>query len=131
MAEELSFSIRDIPSCARYGFSARKIWLYFKKLVLSWLIWDIFIYLGYFAAGSDMAARWNAGRLLPLPGSLFWTDPVPVVFLIIASVLILYVLMRGSLAVSKLAFQQIRGDDFYSVSDAESFASRHHVPLFS
>jgi len=129
VAEELSFSVRDIPACARYAFSARKIWVYFKTLLLAWLIWDIFVYLGFFAAGCDMAARWDQSRLLPLPGSLFWVDPVPVILLVVGAVLIVHVLMRGSMMVSSLTFQQMRGDSFFSGSDAAAFARRHSAPL--
>ncbi|MFO8184036.1 MAG: hypothetical protein R6U39_07665 [Candidatus Aegiribacteria sp.] len=131
MAEELSFGIRDIPACARYGFSARKIWVFFKTLVLSWLIWDVFVYLGFFASGSNMAARWDQSRLLPLPGSVFWMDTVPVIFLALGAVLIVYVLMRGSLMVSKMTFQQVRGDDFFSSADARRFAGKHYAPLIA
>lgn len=129
VAEELTYGIRDIPACARFGFSARKIWVFFKNLVLCWLIWDIFVYLGFFAAGSDMAARWSQSRLLPLPGSLFWMDPVPVILLAIGVLLILYVLMRTGMMVSRMTFQQVRGDDFFSTADATRFARKHWAPL--
>ncbi len=129
MAEELRFNVKDIPLCAKYGFSARKIWICFKTLVLSWAIWDIFIYLGFFAAGYDMAARWEQSRLFPLPGALFWTDVIPVVFLIIAVILILYVLIRGALKVSRITFQQIRGDNFFSGADAAKYARGNSTPL--
>ncbi|MBN2587663.1 MAG: hypothetical protein JXR55_10245 [Candidatus Fermentibacteraceae bacterium] len=131
VAEELRFGIRDIPSCARYGFSARKIWVFFKTLVLSWIIWDIFVYLGFFAAGSDMAARWDQSRLLPLPGSLFWMDTIPVILLAIGIVLIIHVLMRGSMMVSRMTFQQVRGDDFFSGADASRFTKTHSAPLIT
>lgn len=131
MAETLTFNVKDIPACTRYGFSARKIWIFFKTLVLSWIIWDFFVYLGFFAAGSDLAAVWSQSRLFPLPGSLFWMDTVPVILLIAGVSLIIYVLMRGSLMVSRMTFQQIRGDDFFSVSDATAFAKEHVVPLIS
>lgn len=131
MTEKLRFNVKDIPRCAKYGFSARKIWIYFKTLVLSWAIWDIFIYLGFFAAGYDIAARWEQSRLLPLPGALFWNDVIPVVFLIIAVILILYVLMRGALKVSRMTFQQIRGDNFFSGADAAKFAGGNSAPLIA
>ena len=131
MAEDLTFTIKDIPACTRYGFSARKIWIFFKTLVLSWVIWDFFVYLGYYAAGCDLAAKWSQSRLLPLPGSLFWMDPVPVILLAAGIVLIIFVLMRGSLMVSKMTFNQIRGDDFFSTSDAAAFAKEHTTPLIS
>ncbi len=131
MPEKLTFTVKDIPACTRYGFSARKIWIFFKTLVLSWVIWDFFVYLGFFAAGCDLAAKWTQSRLLPLPGSLFWMDPVPVILLIVGVVLIIYVLMRGSLMVSKMTFQQLRGDEFFSTSDAAAFVKGHSVPLIS
>ncbi|MCD4775841.1 MAG: hypothetical protein K8S15_07290 [Candidatus Aegiribacteria sp.] len=131
MAEELTFNVKDIPMCTRYGFSARKMWVFFKTLVLSLIIWDFFVYLGFFAAGHDLAARWGQSRLLPLPGSLFWTDPVPVILLGIGVALIIYIFMRASLMVSKMTFQQIRGDDFFSTTDAAVFARGHATPLIS
>lgn len=131
MTEKLRFNIKDIPQCARYGFSARKIWIYFKTIVLSWAIWDIFIYLGFFAAGYDITARWEQSRLLPLPGALFWKDVIPVAFLIIAVILILYVLIRGALKVSRMTFQQIRGDNFFSGADASRFAGGNSAPLIA
>ena len=131
MAVEMTFNVKDIPACTRYGFSARKIWLFLKTLVLSWFIWDFFVYLGFFAAGCDLGVRWSHSRLLPLPESIFWSDPVPVILLVIGSALIVYVLMRGALMVSRMTFQQIRGDDFYSVSDAAAFGRDHALPLIS
>ncbi|MEN8207687.1 MAG: hypothetical protein ABFR50_00395 [Candidatus Fermentibacteria bacterium] len=131
MAEELTFTVKDIPACARYGFSARKIWIFFKTIVLAWVIWNFFLYLGFLAAGYDLASRWSQSRLLPLPGSLFWADPVPVLLLAVGVVLIIYVFMRGSLMVSRVMFQQLRGDEFFSASDAASFAKGHSVPLIS
>ena len=131
MTEELRFNVKDIPLCAKYGFSARKIWIYFKTLVLSWAIWDVFIYLGFYAAGYDMAARWEQSRLFPLPGALFLKDVIPVAFLIIAVILILYVLIRGGLKVSRMTFQQIRGDNFFSGADASRFARGNSAPLIA
>ncbi len=131
MTEKLRFNAKDIPLCAKYGFSARKIWVYFKTLILSWVIWDIFIYLGFFASGYDMTARWEQSRLFPLPGALFWKDVIPVVFLIIAVTLIIYVLIRGGLKVSRMTFQQIRGDNFFSGADASRFARGNSAPLIA
>ncbi len=131
MAKALSFSFRDVPACARFGFSARKIWIFLKTIVLSWLVWDFFVYLGFFAAGCDIAARWSQSRMLPLPGAIFWMDPVPVIFLAVAILIILYLMMRGGMMVARLTFQQIRGDEFYSTGDASGFASRHGTPLIT
>lgn len=125
----LRFDCRDVASCARLGLSARKMWTGFKSLLLSWLVWDFFVYLGFLASGEDMGARWSLSVLLPLPGGLFWHSAIAMVLLGAGCILILAVLMRGSLKVCRLAFEQIRGDAFYSESEAASFARGHSSPL--
>lgn len=129
MTGGLAFNARDIASCARRGLSARKMWIGFRTLLLSWVLWDFFVYLGFLASGENMAARWKMSALLPLPGGLFWQSPVAVILLIVGAVLILTVLMRGSLKTCRLAFEQIRGDEFYSNADASKFARAHSAPL--
>jgi hypothetical protein len=125
----LRFDCRDVASCARLGLSARKMWSGFKSLLLSWLVWDFFVYLGFLAAGEDMGARWNLSVLLPLPGGLFWHSAIAIALLAIGCILILTVLMRGSMKICRLAFEQIRGDAFYSESEASAFARGHSSPL--
>jgi len=131
LTTDFGFRLGDIPVCTRYAFSARKIWIFFKALLLSWLVWDIFAYLGFFAAGGDLEAKWRQARFLPLPGPLFGMDTAPGLILALGVILILYIFMRASLMVSKVTFQQIRGDDFFSTADAAAFAGRHGTPLFT
>jgi hypothetical protein len=127
----IRFDSRDVTSCARLGLSARKMWAGFKSLLLSWALWDFFVYLGFLAAGEDMGARWSQSILMPLPGGLFWQSSVAVALLGIGCLLILTVLMRGSLKASRLAFEQIRGDAFYSEAEASRFAKGHSTPLIT
>jgi len=105
------------------------MWTGFKTLLLSWVLWDFFVYLGFLAAGENMGARWRMSVLMPLPGGLFWSSPVAVALLVAGCLAMAAVLMRGSLMASRIAFEQIRGDDFYSGAEASSFARSHSAPL--
>lgn len=129
MKRELHFNYRDIPLCSSYGFSARKIWVFFKTLVIAWIMWIVFVYLGFLAAGEDMSTAWERGRLLPLPGGIFWESWFASVLMGIGLLLILYVIQAACLKVSRITFEQIRGDDFYSGKDASGFLSENYKPL--
>ncbi len=122
---------RDAASCTRLGLGARKIWAGFRGLLLAWLTWDVFVYLGFLAAGADMAAQWSASRLLPLPSGLFWSGAVPVALLVVGVLLVIYVLMRTSLAISWMTFRQLGGDNFYSGPGAAAFVRAHSAPLLA
>jgi len=130
MEGKLHFDIRDIPACARYGLSARKLWIFFRALVLSLLSWDVFVYLGYLAADpAGLGARWASERILPLPSGIFWLSWQAVALLCIGCLLALVFLMGASLRTSRITFEQIRGDDFFSGRDAARFAGAHWKPV--
>ena len=131
MSSRLYFNVRDIPSAARSGLSARKLWIFWKAQLSAWLIWFVSVYLGYLAAGSDLASRWETSRLLPLPGGIFWESWPSVALLAAGLLLIVYVIMAASLRVSRITFEQIRGDDFFSGRDARTFLRQNRNPLIS
>ncbi|MBN1433158.1 hypothetical protein JW921_00245 [Candidatus Fermentibacterales bacterium] len=131
MIHKLCFGIGDVPACARYGLSARKIWVLFKALVLSWLAWGVFVYLGFLAAGEDIASVWSRARLLPLPGGIFWESWPAVALLAVGCALIVYALEAAFLKVARMTFEQARGDDFFSGRDASAFLSAHYKPLIA
>jgi len=132
MMKKLHFDIRDIPACARLGLSARKIWIFFKALLLSWMVWDLLVYLGFLAADhGGLGSRIGSGRLLPLPSGIFWQSWQAVALLALAGLFILAILMVASLKVCRVTFEQIRGDDFYSGRDAAEFARGNYKPVFA
>jgi hypothetical protein len=130
MERKLHFDIRDIPACARYGLSARKLWISFKALVLSVLAWDVFVYLGFLVADpAGLTAKWDSARLLPLPSGIYWESWQAVALLCIGILLALASLMSAALRNSRITFEQIRGDDFYSGRDSSRFARAQWKPL--
>lgn len=130
MARKLYFDIRDIPAGARLGLGGRKIWLFFKSLVLSWLVWSLFTYLGWLAADpGGLGAVMRQSRLLPLPGGLFWQSWQAVAILAAGVLGIAWVMLSASLKASRITFEEIRGDDFYSGRDAARFFRGNWKPL--
>ena len=129
MVHRMRFDVRDVPAAARYGLSARKLWIYLKALLFAWACLFIFVNLGYMAAGATLDHVWEDGRLLPLPGGVFWESVPATILLAVGIILGLVALLRASLKVARIAFEQIRGDDFYSGKDAEAFAKEHFRPV--
>lgn len=129
MVHKMRFDVRDIPAAARYGLSARKLWIYVKAMLFGWACLFIFVNLGYLAAGASLSHVWDGGRLLPLPEGVFWESVPAVILLAVGLLLALIAMLRGSLKVARIAFEQTRGDDFYSGKDAEAFAKEHFKPV--
>lgn len=129
MIHKLRFDIRDMPLCVKYGLSARNLWVFWKALVLAWLVWAGLIYLGFFAAGDSIPDRWHASRLFPVPEGLFLQSPVSMVFMAIALLVCLWIIMAAYQKVSRITFEQIRGDEFYSGRDALAFHRENWKPL--
>lgn len=126
---KLRFDVRDMPLSVKYGLSARNLWVMWKALALSWLVWACMVYLGYFASGDSMGGRWQESRLLPVPGGVFMESPVALLFLGIAALLCLWIMLTGFQKVARITFEQIRGDGFYSGRDAAVFHRGNWKPM--
>lgn len=129
MVHKLRFDIRDMALSVKHGLSARNLWVIWKALVFSWLLWAGMIYLGFFAAGDSMAGRWQASRLFPIPEGLFLESTVAMFFMAAAILGCVWIIMSAFQKVSRITFEQIRGDGFYSGRDALMFHRENWKPL--
>jgi len=129
VVHKLRFDIRDMVLSVKHGLSARNLWVIWKALVLSWLLWAGMIHLGFFAAGDSMAGRWQASRLFPVPEGLFLESTVAMVFMAVALLGCVWIIMSAFQKVSRITFEQIRGDGFYSGRDALVFHRANWKPL--
>jgi hypothetical protein len=126
---KLKFQVRDTLLAARCGLNARNIWVFWKGMVLAWLVWAFFVYAGFLAAGDSVTERFHAAVLCPLPDGLF-TNSVPAVVLLVAGTLLaFYIYMLTALKVSRLTFEQLRGDQFFSDTDARRFCWSNWKPV--
>jgi len=122
----LYFDIRDIFRTPRLALSGKKIWVHLLGLGLGWVIYFIFTYLAMIANGQTITEIWNAHFLFPC----LWNVNLPVswyAWLIYCIGLLLWVVifLLASLAVSRITYKQLKGDEFYSSGDSVKYIKKH------
>lgn len=123
---KLHFSYKDVFRALRLGFSAKKIWMMSLGLLFGFTGYSLFTYLAYITAGVDFLAVWDQFRLLPFISPVDYPLPwyswilavVGMVFFVVA------VLITGT-AVSRVCFEQLKGDEFYESREAFRLAFRN------
>lgn len=122
---KLHFNYKDIFRALRLGFSAKKIWMAFLGLLFGFAGYSGLTYLAHVVAGSDLLAIWGEYRLLPFADPLLYPFPWYswVIYAVGCLFFICAMLITGT-AVSKVAYEQLRGDEFYESREAFRFAFR-------
>jgi len=123
---KLHFNYKDIFRALRLGFSAKKVWMMFLGLLFSFAGYAKFGYLAHITAGHDFITVWESSRLLPFPDPHYASFPW-YSWLIFALGVVWFAacsLLTGA-AVSKVTYEQLRGDEFYESREAFRFAFRH------
>ncbi|MBN2378192.1 hypothetical protein JXM67_00095 [candidate division WOR-3 bacterium] len=117
---KLHFNYKDIFRAFRLGFSAKNIWVGFQGLLFAWLGYAGVTYLAYWVSGVNVADIWGAYRLFPMPGCTFTADWAWWVWIIwaVGVVWFVFVSMVAGIAISKLTYERLRGDEFYEVKEA-------------
>jgi hypothetical protein len=129
---KLHWSYKDVFRALRLGFSAKKVWMMSLGLLVGFAGYTVLTYIAYAAAGTDFLAVWQTFRLLPLPSPYDYAFPWYswVIFAVAGLWFLCAVLITGT-AVSKVAYEQLRGDEFYESKEAFRFAFRNAPALLS
>ncbi len=115
----LHFNYKDVFRAGRLGFSAKKMWVTFIGLFFAYIGYAIFAYLSHIIAGISITDVWEMYRIIPLyPDGLPWFCWL--VWLVGFLWWICLALLTG-VAVSKITFEQLRGDEFYEIKEAIKF----------
>lgn len=121
---KLHFNYKDLFRAFRLGFSAKKIWVGFVGLLFGWLGYALFGYVAFFVTGTKLATIWETFRLFPMPDAVAGIGPAPELawlFWLIWAVGVFWLVLVGMIAgivISKLTYEQLRGDEFYEVKEA-------------
>jgi hypothetical protein len=123
---KLHFNYKDVFRALRVGFSAKKVWMMFIGTFVGFAGYSVLTYLAYIVSGNEFITVWENFRLLPFPEPEVWPFPwfswiiygLGVVWFVICC------LVAGT-AVSKVAYEQLRGDEFYESREAYKFAFRN------
>ena len=126
---KLYFDVRDIFRAPRLALSGKKIIVFIQANLIGYFAYWIFNYLGAMVHGVSFSDTWSMYGLYPclltieslplLPCILFWAG---IVFWFFA-------ISLGSTAVSRVTYRQLKGDEFYSGSDAWNYVKRHWHPI--
>ena len=124
---ELKFDFRDLFKAPRLGFSSGMIWIFFKTILLEYIILTVFGYLTLFSSPS----RLDAGLIetiryyeffpwLYVTGLSWYSWGI----FAVGIVLCIAVFLIGGTKVAKLAYQKLKGDLFYSAGDSKDFVKK-------
>ncbi|MBM3331872.1 hypothetical protein FJY68_08490 [candidate division WOR-3 bacterium] len=123
---KLHWNFKDVFRALRLGFSAKKVWMLSLGLLFGFTGYVLLTYLAYVAAGLDFLAVWQTYRLLPLPSPYEYAFPWYSWVVFGAGVLwFICVLLLSGTAVSKVAYEQLRGDEFFESKEAFRFAIKN------
>ncbi len=123
---KLSFSYKDLFRALRLGFSAKKIWMMALGLLFGLGGYALLTYLAYVTAGVDLLQVWQNFRLLPFPLPDYYAFPWYAWAIYAAGVtFLLCVFLVTGTAVSKVAYEGLRGDEFFEAREAFRFALRN------
>ncbi len=116
---QLHFNYKDVFRACRLGFSAKKIWVQFVGFLVALIGYTVFTYVAHLVAGTSIAQVWTDFRLFPIPGIFPWYS-----WLIwaVGLLFVLIVFLVAGTAVSKITYEQLRGDEFYEIKEAWKFA---------
>ena len=125
---KLYFNVRDLFRAARLGWSGKKMWIGFCGISVAYLIHGILTYLSLLAAGTrTFGELWDIHGLFPraivrsgvafvaLEHGFPWLSWV---LYGIGAIIALFVMLCTAQMISKIAYRQLKGDDFYSMGDA-------------
>ncbi len=121
MPMKLHYNYKDVFRAARLGFSAKKIWVQFLGLLIGTAVYSIFTYLGLILSGYTIKEVWTKFHYIPIPFEESFTV-YGWIFLGIGLFLFVVINLIFGVAVSKITYEQLKGDDFYEVKKALSFA---------
>ncbi len=130
---ELQYRWGDVFRAGRLGVSPRKIGVGVKGLFQGLLVYSIFSYAALWVSDPKIATIkeiWQAYRFIPAPfvqGNLnIWG----IVIYIIACLFALFFYLVTLTAISKITFEQLKGDEFYEGREAWAFARKNWKGAF-
>lgn len=121
MPVKLHYNFKDVFRAARFGLSVKKMWVQFVGLLLGSFFYSIFSYLALLQSGFSFREIWGTYKLLPL--AFFEVlSGAGSIFHIIGIILFLLTFFIFGTAVSKIHFEQLKGDEFYEIKESLKFS---------
>lgn len=128
MWHKLTYSYRDIPRSLKLAFSAKKIWVGMVGIILATFFYGVFTYLALITSGAYFNEIWRVWHFIPIPlGESFNT--LGTILLVFGVTGGLIILLYTQLAIAKITFEQLKGNEFYEISAAFSYSLKKGSPI--
>jgi hypothetical protein len=109
---------------AGLGLRVRKWLVTLPAVVLGMIWWSVFGYLALLSQGMSLSFVWKTYGPVPWPFLQTMSNPLSILFWIVGFVGVMVAWILTSVAVGRMTYKQLKGNDFYSWSEAWSFAWR-------
>jgi len=126
--KKLKFDVRDIFLTPRLALSGKKIWVQLLGLATGWLIYTVLAYIALLVNGVALVDIWKIYHFFPyICCSAFpiaWYSWVIYGIGVLAWVM---VFLQASVAVARITYKQMKGDEFFSSGDSFKYVKKHGV----
>ena len=122
----LYFDIRDIFRAPRLALSGKKIMIMVKGTLIGYAAYWIFTAISFILSGYTISDMWADYGLYPCLSSVVGNTPWYACAVFDIGVLLLIISISLSCTeVSRVTYKQLKGDEFFSSSDACSYVKKH------
>jgi len=125
----LRYSWIDVINSAFLGLRFRKMAVAFPGIVISYIWWAVFSYLALFVQGIPLQRIWIAYGLFPWPTVSTLGNEWSGLLWIVGCAGFAVAWLMATAAVSRISFEQLRGNEFTSWAEAWSFSLKRMKTL--
>jgi hypothetical protein len=120
----LRYDLRDVFLAAGLGLRLRKWLVALPAMAVGIVWWAVFGYVALLSHGMPFRLIWKTYGPTPWPFLQTMSAPLPVVFWLIGLIGSVVAWLLAFVAVGRITYKQLKGNEFYSWGEAWSFALR-------
>ncbi|MEO0130566.1 MAG: hypothetical protein ABIK76_02600 [candidate division WOR-3 bacterium] len=125
---KLHYNYKDIFRSLRLAFSLKKLAIMTVSLFIAFLFYNLFSYLAFLSAGYSFTEIWLTFRFLPfLISNLPYYSYILWIIGIIGFIIIFFIAQN---AITKITFEQLKGDEFFEIKESLKFAFKNFKSYF-
>lgn len=122
------FDVRDIFRAPRLALCGKKLTTQFLGFLTGYVGYMILTYIAYLTEGASLSEIWKTYGFFPVYEFFFGTWYSQTIF-VIGLLFMIVCWLLSSAMVAKIAFEQLKGDGFYSRADAWNFIKKYWKPV--
>lgn len=117
------YDFRDIFRAPRIALHGKNIFIQLKNLIIGYVGYAVLAYAALAVDGVDLSFAWDVHFIFPIGALGLVTIPGIIVWLVGLHWFVIWML-RGNLAVSRSAFEEIRGNLFFTSREARMYVKQ-------